>query len=102
MEAIHKGNYIKPIAPRVADLGIMLECLHEVYESEESLLQSGKSLRSTMAYPFIKMIETQCQGLTAKEIHRLLWNIYLEGKESPVFVKTAKEQLAKQGKGVGI
>lgn len=44
MEAIHKENYLKPIVPRVEDLGIMLECLHEVYESEEGLLLVGKPL----------------------------------------------------------
>ena len=33
MEAIQKKNYIKPLVPGVTDLEIMLECLHEVYES---------------------------------------------------------------------
>lgn len=102
MEAIHKENYLKPIVPRVADLGIMLECLHEVYESEENLLLAGKPLRSTMAYPFIKMIESQCKGLLAKDIHRLLWNIYLTGIEKSAFIRTSKVQLSDYEKGAGI
>lgn len=97
MEAVHKERYIKPVEAKVTDIGIMLECLYEVYESEGSLLLSGKALRSTMAYPFIKMIESQCQGLSAREIHQLLWNIYLEGKEKCLFIKVAKEQLEQYG-----
>ena len=93
MEAIQKKNYIKPLVPGVTDLEIMLECLHEVYESEGNLLQSGISLRSTMAYPFIKMIESQCQGLPAKEIHRLLWSKYLAEKERTAFIKLSENQL---------
>lgn len=92
MEAVHKEIYIKPVKAKVTDIGIMLECLHEVYESEGSLLLSGKALRSTMAYPFIRMIESQCQGLSAREVHQLLWNIYLEGKEKSLFIKVSKEQ----------
>lgn len=102
MGAKPKVNYEKPIVKRVADLGIMLECLHEVYGSEEGLLRSGKSLRSTMAYPFVKMIEGQCQGLSAKEIHRILWSIYIgeEGKRS--FINKAREQLAAYERGAEI
>lgn len=99
MEAVHKERYIKPVEAKVTDIGIMLECLHEVYESEGSLLLSGKALRSTMAYPFIKMIESQCHGISAKEIHRLLWNIYLVKKEKKLFVNAAKEQLEQYVKG---
>ena len=102
MEAIHKENYIKPIVPRVADIGIMLECLHEVYESEESLLLAGKPLRSTMAYPFIKMLESQYEGLLAKDIHRLLWNIYLTEKENSAFIRASKVQLSDHEKGAAI
>lgn len=98
MEAIQKEKYIKPLAPRVKDLEIMLECLHEVYESEGSLLQSGISLRSTMAYPFIKMIAAQCQGLPEKEIHRLLWSNYLVEKERTAFIKMSENQLTEYRK----
>lgn len=98
MEAVHKERYIKPVETKVTDIGIMLECLHEVYESEGSLLLSGKALRSTMAYPFIRMIESQCQGLSAREVHQLLWNIFLEGKEKCLFIKAAKEQLEQYGR----
>lgn len=100
MEAVHKERYIKPVKAKVTDIGIMLECLHEVYESEGSLLLSGKALRSTMAYPFVKMIETQCHGLSAKELHQLLWNIYLVKKEKSLFVKAAKNQLEQYEKGL--
>lgn len=102
MAEIQKENYKKPLVSRVVDLGIMLECLYEVYESEESLLWSGKPLRTTMAYPFIKMIESQCRGLSVKEIHRLLWSNYLVEKEKSAFIKTSKDQLVDYGKGAGV
>lgn len=102
MGAKPKVNYEKPIVKRVADLGIMLECLHEVYGSEEGLLRSGKSLRSTMAYPFVKMIEGQCQGLSVKEIHRILWSIYIGEEGERSFINKAREQLAAYERGAEI
>lgn len=100
MEAVQKEKNIKPVEAKVTDIGIMLECLHEVYESEGGLLLSGKTLRSTMVYPFIKMIEAQCQGISAKEIHQLLWNIYLVKEGKSLFVKVAKDQLEQYEKGL--
>lgn len=91
--ATSKNMYEKPGLPHVTDLGIMLDCLHEVYGSEEEVLKSGKDVRTTMAYPFIKMIELQCNGMPAQELHQLLWNIYLAGKEKSAFIGTAKKRL---------
>ncbi|MDO4275254.1 MAG: hypothetical protein Q4D16_16410 [Eubacteriales bacterium] len=93
MVAIHKDPVEIPVISKVTDLGVMLECLHEVYGSEEYLLQAGKSFRSTMAYPFVKMIESQCHGLPAKDLHRILWNIYLQKESRAMFLEKAMERL---------
>lgn len=96
---VQKEN-MEPMVQKVTDMGIMLECLHEVYGTEEEQLLSGKSLRSTMAYPFIKMIGDQCKSLPPKKLHRILWGIYREDKEKYAFIKAAKEQLTVFEKGV--
>lgn len=101
MEAIQKKKARKSAVPTVADIGIMLECLYEVYGTEGELLSSGKNLRSTMAYPFVKMIESQCQGSAAGELHRLLWGLFLEGEGKSAFIQAAKERLAAYEKGEG-
>lgn len=84
---------MEPIIQRATDLGIMLECLHEVYGAEEAQLLSGKSLQSTMAYSFIKMIEAQCKSLPSKKLHQILWVIYRKEKEKYAFIREAKDQL---------
>lgn len=92
MEAVQKYDS-KPVMRRVADLEIMLECLCEVYGSEGDVLRSGRNVRLTMAYPFLKMIESKCPGLSAKELHRILWNIYIEGNDETDFMNKAQELL---------
>lgn len=100
MVVLHKDPVEIAVISKVTDLEIMLECLYEVYGSEEYLLQAGKSFRSTMAYPFVKMIESQCHGLPAKDLHRILWNIYLKKQEKSAFIITAKMRLLDCGKEV--
>lgn len=58
------------------DANIVLECLHEAYDMEGDMVLSGKSIYTTMIYPFIKMLETYVVGITAEELHKKLWQVY--------------------------
>lgn len=74
----------------VSDPHIVLECLHETYGMEGELVSSGKNIRRTMVYPFIKMLEASCVGITGKEIHKKLWEAYKEDSSKNQFMSRAE------------
>ena len=71
------------------DIDIVLECLHEAYDMEGALICNGKNIHRTMVYPFIKMLETHCVGITEKEIHKKLWEAYKEDSSKNQFLSKA-------------
>ena len=52
-----KKKWVKPEMKFVTDPDIGLECLFEVYQKEMPSVLSGKDIRHTMIYPFLKMLE---------------------------------------------
>lgn len=89
MLAAPKKKYEKPLLKAVTDVGIILECLYEAYEMEGELVRSGKNMYATMIYPFVKMLETECTGIRADEIHKELWEYYLRHTGKDNFMKLA-------------
>lgn len=89
MEALQKKKYVKPMIRFVTDMDIILECLHETYGMEGEQVLSGKNIYATMIYPFVKMLENQCEGISAEEIHQKLWESYRSNMEKDGFVKNA-------------
>lgn len=88
-----KRRYEKPIVKSVTEIEIILECLHEIYDTEGEELSKDNNIHKTMAFPFIKMIEDQCERIGAKEIHKMAWQIYNENADTVFFVKKVKEFL---------
>lgn len=84
----------------VDDMGIILECLYEVYGEERPQVYAGRAVQETMIFPFVKMLENQCEGITAVEIHEKLWEEYslFMGKE--VFLEVAAEVLKPYAKSL--
>lgn len=77
----------------MTEMGVILECLLEIYDTEGEQLSKDSNINKTMAFPFIKMLENQCEGIEAKEIHKMAWQIYNENKDKVFFVERAKELL---------
>lgn len=75
------------------DIGVLLECLYEVYEQEGIQILSGKNIYSTMVYSFLRMLVKQCDGTSAEKIHEILWKEYLEISDMTDFVEKAKKVL---------
>lgn len=73
----------------VTDMDIILECLHETYGMEGGLVLSGKNIHATMIFPFVKMLEDQCENISAEEIHKRLWELYLRNAEKDNFIRAA-------------
>ena len=91
MEA--KKKYEKPAFRLVTDLGSILECLYEVYGQEEQHVLEGKDIQKTMIFPFLKMLENQCNGITVREIHKKLWEIYIAERTKEPFISNAESLL---------
>lgn len=83
-------NVQKPARKSVIDIEIVFECLHEVYGRESSLLLSGKDVRTTMVYPFLKMLTSQCRGILPEGIHKVLWEIYQNSSGKDDFIEKAE------------
>lgn len=90
METLQKKKYEKPRIRFVTDIDVILECLHEVYGLEREQVLSGKNIHCTMIYPFIKMLENQCEGISAEGLHEILWKIYVQNSEIAVFLEEAE------------
>ena len=75
----------------ITDIRITLECLHEAYQMEGDLLKSGKNIRATMIYPFIRMVKEQCstREMCEEELHKALWRIYETERDNVKFVDAA-------------
>lgn len=79
-----KKKWEKPKIMIMDDMGIILECLYEVYGEERPQVYAGRAIQETMIFPFVKMLENQCEGITAVEIHEKMWEEFSkrEGKDS--------------------
>lgn len=87
----HKRTYKKPKIKYLTDFNIVLECLHELYKQEKNILEET-DIHNTILFPFLKMLEEQCKGITAEEIHEKIWDVSsLKRKE--VFLETADKLL---------
>lgn len=76
MEGLQRQEGEPSMLRAVNDIYIVLECLHEVYGMEGTMLLSGKNIHATMIYPFIKMLENQT-GIKDEILHKNLWALYL-------------------------
>lgn len=93
MAAVQKRKYEKPMIKFVTDMNIILECLYEVYGQEEQHVLEGKDIQKTMIFPFLKMLENQCNGITVSEIHKKLWEIYTAERSKEPFISNAESIL---------
>ena len=93
MAAVQKRKYKKPMIKFVTDVNIILECLYEVYGQEEQHVLEGKDIQKTMIFPFLKMLENQCKGITVREIHKKLWEIYIAERTKEPFISNAESLL---------
>lgn len=91
MEALKRKICGETAYAVVTDLRITLECLYEAYQMEGDLLKSGKNIRATMIYPFIRMVKGQCstREMCEEELHKALWRIYETEGDNVKFVDTA-------------
>jgi len=90
MLATQKRKWEKPVLKLVTEPDIILECLHETYGMEGELVLSGKNIHATMIFPFVKMLENQCENIQAEEIHKQLWELYLINTEKDNFIRAAR------------
>lgn len=65
--------------------------LHEEYRLEGEIVQSGKSVQDTMIFPFLKMLENHCEGISAMKLHEILWQAYEKNTEMEKFLKKAAD-----------
>lgn len=73
------------------DKDIILNCLYEAYGYEMNAVLSGKNIRHTMIFPFLRMLSND--KLDEQEIHKKLWSIYKENQEKEKFVARGQEYL---------
>ncbi|MDO4274125.1 MAG: hypothetical protein Q4D16_10675 [Eubacteriales bacterium] len=83
-------DYRKTDIRLVAEVEIILECLHEVYGKEGELLLENKKVRNTMVYPFLKMLASQCRGIEPEGVHKVLWEVYQNSSGKEDFLEKAK------------
>lgn len=93
MVAVQKRKWVKSVIKFVTDTNIILECLYEVYGQEEQHVLEGKDIQKTMIFPFLKMLENQCNGITVREIHKKLWKIYIAKRSQESFISNAESLL---------
>lgn len=91
MEALKRKTCEETVYAVVTDLRITLECLYEAYQMEGDLLKSGKNIRATMIYPFIRMVKEQCstREMCEEGLHKALWRIYETERDNVKFVDAA-------------
>lgn len=69
------------------DPDIIMECLFEVYEKETPAVLSGKNIRHTMIYPFLKMLSHEFGDYTLESLHKMLWCCYQKEHRKEAFVE---------------
>ena len=69
------------------DPDIIMECLFEVYEKETLAVLSGKNIRHTMIYPFLKMLSHEFGDYTLESLHKMLWCCYQKEHRKEAFVE---------------
>ena len=84
---------MKPEMRFVTDFHIVLECIHEVYGQEKQHVLEGKDITKTMIFPFLKMLESHCDGITLEEIDEMLWKEFVLATEKEKFLTAADKML---------
>ena len=64
-----------------------------MYGQEEHHVLEGKDIQKTMIFPFLKMLENQCNGITVRVIHKQLWEIYIADQSKEQFISNAESLL---------
>ena len=93
MEGGKKRTYMKPEMRFVTDFHIILECIYEVYGQEKQHVLDGKDITKTMIFPFLKMLESHCDGITLEEIHKMLWREFSSVTEKNQFMEAVDRLL---------
>lgn len=75
------------------DPDIIMECLFEVYEKETPAVLSGKNIRHTMIYPFLKMLSHEFEDYTLEGLHKMLWRCYQKEHRKEAFVQQGLYEL---------
>lgn len=82
-----RKKWEKPKEGFTTDPDIVMECLFEVYEKETPAVLSGKNIRHTMIYPFLKMLQHVYKNYTLELLHKKLWVIYWKFRNKEEFIK---------------
>lgn len=93
MKAIQKRKQVKPAMEFATDINIILECLYEVYGQEAHHVLKGRDIQKTMVFPFLKMLVNQCDGISVREMHKKLWEIYIAEQTKETFISNAESLL---------
>ena len=90
-----KKKWVKPEMKFDTDPDIILECIYEVYGQEKHMVLSGKNIRHTMVFPFLKMLSNNLKGNSGdlEGLHKHLWSIYQKKLEKQEFVRQCQEIL---------
>ena len=46
-----------------------------------------------MVFPFLKMLVNQCDGISVREMHKKLWEIYIAEQTKETFISNAESLL---------
>ena len=96
-----KKEWVKPEMRFITDPDIILGCLYEVYGQEKQAVLSGKNIRHTMVFPFLRMLSNHTEGSVRdlEMLHKRLWAIYQKKPEKQEFVQQGEKILEAVRKG---
>ena len=91
-----KKEWVKPEIRFITEPDVILGCLYEVYGQEKQAVLSGKNIRHTMIYPFLRMLANSTERINNLQVlHRELWKVYREMPRKEIFVQQGEEILRK-------
>lgn len=82
-----KKEWVKPEIKFITDPDVVLECIYDVYGQEKQAVLSGKNIRHTMIYPFLRMVGHLYEQHQPETVHKNLWSIYQKFPEKEDFVR---------------
>ena len=92
-----KKEWIKPEIRFITEPDIVLGCLYEVYGQEKQAVLSGKNIRHTMIFPFLRMLANSAGSMKdLQTLHRELWKNYQEMPGKEAFVQKGEDLLGKE------
>lgn len=66
-----KKKWVKPEMKFVTDPDIILKCIYGVYGQEKHMFLSGKNIRHTIIFPFLKMFGYEIRNYALEELHKI-------------------------------